>query len=89
MRERFSRSLLIIYFLEVGLVLLVAPWTTFWDRNVFVAANPLAEAVLTLHAVRGGVSGVGLLHLGAGVVELARLLVRRRPQVPMPSASQP
>lgn len=77
MRERFSRSLLIVYFLEVGLVLLVAPWTTFWDRNLFVEANPLAESVLTMHAVRGGISGVGLLNLGAGVVELARLLFRR------------
>ncbi len=79
MRERFSRSLLIAYFLEVGMVLLVAPWTTFWDRNLFVEANPLVEAVLTTHAVRGGVSGVGLINLGAGVVEIARLLVRREP----------
>ena len=81
MRERFSRSLLIVYFLEVGLVLLVAPWTNFWDRNFFVEANPLAEAVLTMHAVRGGVSGVGLLNLGAGVVEFSRLLLRREPRV--------
>ena len=81
MRERFSRSLLVVYFLEVGLVLLVAPWTTFWDRNFFVEANPLAETVLTMHAVRGGVSGVGLLNLGAGVVELVRLLFRREPRV--------
>ena len=81
MRERFSRSLLIVYFFEVGLVLLVAPWTNFWDRNFFVEANPLAEAVLTMHAVRGGVSGVGLLNLGAGVVEFSRLLLRREPRV--------
>lgn len=81
MRERFSRSLLIVYFLEVGLVLLVAPWTTFWDRNFFIEAHPLAEAFLTTHAVRGGISGVGLLNLGAGVVELARLLVWREPRV--------
>lgn len=82
MRERLSRSLLIVYFFEVGLVLLVAPWTSFWDRNLFVEANPLAEAVLTMHVVRGGVSGLGLLNLGAGVVELARLLVRREPGMP-------
>ncbi|MCY4029856.1 MAG: hypothetical protein OXH75_26515 [Acidobacteria bacterium] len=81
MRERFSRSLLIVYFLEAGLVLLVAPWTTFWDRNAFVEVSPLAEAFLTAHAVRGGVSGVGLLNLGAGLVELGRLLSRREPQV--------
>ena len=81
MRQRLSRSLLIVYFLEVGLFLLVAPWTTFWDRNVFLEANPLAEAVLTTHAVRGGVSGVGLLNLGVGVMEFARLLLRREPRV--------
>ena len=81
MRERFSRSLLAVYFLEVGLVLLIAPWTTFWDRNFFVEATLLAEAFLTMHAVRGSVSGVGLLNLGLGVIELARLLVRREPRV--------
>ena len=80
MRERLSRSLLVLYFLEVGLVLLVAPWTTFWERNLFVEASPLAEAVLTMHAVRGGVSGVGLLNLAAGCFELVRLVVRREPR---------
>ena len=81
MRERFSRSILVLYFLEVGLVLLIAPWTTYWDRNLFVEASPLAESVLTMHAVRGGVSGGGLLNLGTGIFELARLVIRRDSRV--------
>ena len=35
-----TRLLLAAYFLEAGLVLIVAPWSAFWDRNFFVARLP-------------------------------------------------
>ena len=73
MRGRLSRVLLVMYFVEVGLVLLVAPWTTFWDRNLFVESYPLAEALLTTPVARGGVSGLGLLNLGVGLADLSAL----------------
>ena len=71
-RGVLSRSLFLLYFLQVGLVLLVAPWTLYWDRNLFVAAIPFLENLLTAHVVRGAVSGIGLLSLGAALAELAR-----------------
>ena len=73
MRGRVSHLLRVTYFVAVGLVLLVAPWTTFWDHNVFVESYPLAEALLTTSIARGCVSGLGMLNLGAGLADVSAL----------------
>ena len=57
-------------------MLIVAPWTTFWDRNYFVESLPLLEGVLTSHVVRGGVTGVGVLSVGVAVVDVAATIIR-------------
>lgn len=70
-----------MYFLETGLVLLVAPWSAVWDRNLFAEMLPLWGSVARLHGVRGTVSGVGLVTLALGVRELTAMVgasVRRR-----------
>ena len=71
---RFLHVLLVFYFAEVGLVLIVAPWTVYWDRNYFVESLPILQAILTSHVVRGAVTGVGLLGVGAAVVDVAAAL---------------
>ena len=58
------------------MVLVVAPWTAFWDRNYFVESFPFLEAILTRHVVRGVVTGVGLVSLGASLVDVA-VAIRR------------
>jgi len=68
--NRFTRVLLFLYYLEVGLVLLIAPWTTFWERNYFVELNPVLEMLLISHFVRGAVSGIGGVCLVLVVVDL-------------------
>ena len=68
---RLGRVLLIVYLLETGLVLLVAPWSTFWERNWLVETSPLLDGVMRCAAMRGAVSGVGVVSLCAGVWELA------------------
>ena len=65
-----------MYFLEVGAVLTVAPWTTFWDRNYFVESFPLLETILTSYVVRGAVTGVGLLSWGAAFVDVSTAMRR-------------
>lgn len=64
-----------MYFVEVGLVLIVAPWTTFWERNFFVEALPALEPLLTSHVVRGGVTGVGVLSVGVALFDVAATVV--------------
>jgi hypothetical protein len=65
-----TRVVVVLYFLEAGLMLVVVPWTRFWDRNYFVEFQPLLETALTTPIIRGSVSGLGLVCVGAALVEL-------------------
>jgi hypothetical protein len=69
-----SRLLFAAYFLEAGLVLVVAPWKSeFLERNFFVAQLPAIENIVQNVFVRGAVSGVGAVTALAGLAELAGL----------------
>jgi hypothetical protein len=70
----FTRILFAADFLEAGLVLLVAPWSSFWDRNLFFETLPTLRHVLSSPFARGAVSGVGAVTVIAGLVELAGLM---------------
>lgn len=72
-----TRLIFIAYFLEVGVVLVVAPWSSFWDRNYFTALIPHAEPVLLSPYTRGALSGIGVLTFGVGLVDLFNLVFRR------------
>lgn len=74
LHSKLSRYLFLFYFVEVGVVLVVAPWTIYWDRNLFVEALPCVESVLTAPVIRGAVSGIGVVNLYAAGAEL-RLLI--------------
>jgi hypothetical protein len=65
-------------------VLIVAPWSAFWDRNVFARTETLA-AILASPVVRGAVSGVGIITALAGLAELAGVFVSKRPQADAPT----
>jgi hypothetical protein len=72
------RLLLIAFFLEIGFVLMVVPWSAYWDRNYFAEASPLLHALITNNFVRGAVSGIGVVNVVAGVTELFALFTARR-----------
>ena len=72
------RLLLIAFFLEVGFVLAVVPWSSYWDRNYFAETFPLLRELITNNFVRGAVSGLGVVNVAAGVAELFSLFVARR-----------
>ena len=72
-----SRLIFLAYFVEVGLVLLVVPWSPFWDRNYFVQLWPVLEALTRSNLVRGAVSGLGVVNLWAGISELGVLFGMR------------
>ena len=74
-----TRLLFAAYFIEAGLVLIVAPWRpAFWDRNFFIERLPLLETLLGNVFVRGAVSGIGGLTALAGLAELAGIFFARR-----------
>ncbi|WP_420239363.1 hypothetical protein ACOBR2_07260 [Telmatobacter bradus] len=70
--ELFLRVLLRMY---VGLALCYAPWShMFWDQNPLFVRFPLLSILAANGAVRGIVSGLGLLNLWIAF----RDVVRRR-----------
>jgi hypothetical protein len=73
-----NRYLIVAYLIEAGLILLVVPWSGFWERNYFTQAMPIAEQLLRSPATRGAVSGLGVISLAAGVADLASLVIPRR-----------
>ena len=59
--ELFLRVMLRMY---IGLAVCYAPWShTFWDQNPIFLQFPMLGHIATNGAVRGIVSGIGLLNL--------------------------
>lgn len=83
--QRLSSVLFIIFCFELGLFLLIYPWTDGWTDNYFAWAIP-GSAMTQWHAfwanryIRGCISGVGVVNLWIAVAEVFRLFSRRRPQ---------
>lgn len=71
------RFLIVVFFFEVGLVLVVIPWLAFWDRNYFWQLVPPLGTFMTNNFVRGAVSGLGLINISAGCLELVSILWAR------------
>jgi hypothetical protein len=71
------RLVYVAYFLEVGLALLVVPWSDLWMRNYFVQRWPAFGAVAGDPFVKGAVSGLGLVNLALGLADLSRLFKAR------------
>ena len=69
-----NRVLFTAYFLEVGLILLLAPWSRFWEPNYFAESFPFLQGFIRNNFVRGAVSGIGVLNLAVGLADLRALL---------------
>jgi hypothetical protein len=61
----------VAFFLEVGLLLVVLPWSEFWERNYFALSLPSVRSIVTNNFVRGGITGLGVVNLVIGFAELA------------------
>ena len=59
------------------LLLLVLPWSAFWERNYFAAAWPPLRPLLTNNFVRGAVTGLGVVNLVTGFADLAVVVSAR------------
>jgi hypothetical protein len=67
----------VAFFLEVGLLLVVLPWSAFWQHNYFAQAWPPLKPIVTNNFVRGAVTGLGIVNLVAGFAELALVFSAR------------
>ena len=80
--ESWFRFLFVIYCLEAGLFLVVAPWTEAWERLLFFIPVAALRSAFALAWTRGLVSGFGLTHLVWAAHDVDLLLRPPAPPVP-------
>ncbi len=66
-----------LFCFEIGLILLVLPWTLLWDNNYFFSLSEASRDFMLSSYVRGGVSGLGLVNLWLAAAETVRLIRTR------------
>jgi len=71
------RLLIVALLIEAGLLLIVIPWSAYWERNYFAQMSPLINAIVANNYIRGAITGLGAVNLLAALADLA-VLVRRR-----------
>jgi hypothetical protein len=67
---------LVIFCLEVGIILLILPWSEWWEGNYFSSvapAWPLWKELWNNNYLRGAVSGLGIVNIYISFGELLRL----------------
>ncbi len=82
METLFRRLLLIALLLEAGLLLVLMPWSAFWERNYFGQVLPGLREFITNNYLRGAITGLGLVNLWIALVELADLVGGRLARTP-------
>ena len=61
--NRLLRILFLLLWLELGLMLILVPWSDFWQANYFVIQFPDLATILRSAYLRGAVSGLGVLNV--------------------------
>lgn len=71
--HKMSAILLVTFCIEIGLFLLIFPWTDYWETNYFAQLVPRWHVYWYNSYVRGAVSGLGGLNLYISLIEIFRL----------------
>lgn len=72
-----KRLIVVALFLEFGFLLVVIPWSPFWDHNYFGQVIPAVQWFINNNYVRGAISGLGLVNVYVGLAELVATLTAR------------
>lgn len=68
--QRISLFVLVLFCVYLGVLVMVLPWwSRVWDENMWIQSHPALAGVLHTGAVRGVISGLGLLDIWIGVSE--------------------
>ena len=59
----------------VGVILVVAPWTSLWDANYLLNPHPMLRSLLLSAFTRGTVSGLGLVNIVLALLEARQHLL--------------
>ncbi len=75
--DRLGLVIRVVFYIELGMLLVVLPWTRLWTNNSLVLEYPRLQNVLQMNFVRGLVTGVGLVDIWIGVWEAVRYRERK------------
>jgi hypothetical protein len=75
MGDRQWFVLYILICLEVGIFLMLVPWSVIWERNYFLQVYPGLRPILLDPTFRGAVSGLGVANI---YIVLHEVMGRRR-----------
>lgn len=68
--QRLSLFVLVLFCVYLGVLVMLLPWwTRVWDHNFFIQSHPTLAVILHNGAVRGMISGLGLLDIWIGISE--------------------
>lgn len=59
--KRILRVVIFLFWLELGMVLILVPWSDYWDMNYFLFQYPPLALFLKNAYLRGAVSGLGIM----------------------------
>ena len=71
-RRRTFLIIFVLFCLEIGIILTVAPWTDYWTTNSLLLNFPELREFLMYGFVRGLISGLGLVDIWLAIAEAVR-----------------
>lgn len=71
--HKMTAVLFVTFCLEIGIFLVIFPWTGYWDNNYFAAYIPEWHQYWDNMYVRGAVSGLGVVNVYISLIEVFRL----------------
>jgi hypothetical protein len=70
--RRLWLAVFVLFCLEVGIILIVLPWSRVWTENLLLLRHPQLAGFLQQNFVRGLISGLGLVDVWMGIAEAVR-----------------
>ena len=69
MWKRILLVVFILFCIELGLFLVVLPWSDLWERNFFLTFFPGARPFALSNYLRGAITGLGVVNLWVGLAD--------------------
>lgn len=73
MKLKLASLLLILLDFEVGILLVFSPWSMFWEYNGLLSHVPALQGLILHNCFRGSVTGLGLVLIIFGGIEVFQL----------------
>ena len=70
--DRLGLVIRVVFYIELGMLLAVLPWTRLWTDNSLAANLPGLREMMQINFIRGLISGIGLVDIWIGVWEAVR-----------------